>query len=89
MFGFSVLAGVAGLVGTVHSHFALAAGETAMTDDDDEPWLDPKWDEGGRVHNWRRHVPDEVRQLWPHLAPGVRAVLYRWADELADQEEWD
>lgn len=47
------------------------------------------WKAGGRVHNWRTHVPDEVRVLWPTLSNGGRMCIALMAENEAENEEWE
>lgn len=56
-----------------------------MSDDLDNP----KWGEAGRVQDWRNHVLAEDKAAWGALSWEVRATIYRYAQHLADQEEWD
>lgn len=56
---------------------------------------DPQWGDTGathrfrRVHDWRSHVPDEVRLIWHTFSPEQRTALVNWADDLASSEIWD
>jgi hypothetical protein len=47
------------------------------------------WNEGGRVHNWRRYVPDDIREAWGDLTPKERDLVMIMAEYAAAQEEWD
>lgn len=49
----------------------------------------PLWDEGGRVHDWHNHVPDEVQEIWHTFTDEQRQRLAAWAEALADQEHWE
>lgn len=49
----------------------------------------PDWGEGGRVHNWRNHVPEHIRAVWGTFTDEQRRALVGWAEQLADAEEWD
>lgn len=49
----------------------------------------PRWDGAGRVHDWRNHVPEEVKKLWPTFSEIQRKALYDWANDLASAEEWE
>lgn len=51
--------------------------------------LNPSWDEGGRVHNWRNHVGDRARGLWHTFTDEQKIALALDADELASHEEWE
>jgi len=59
--------------------------ECASVVDEDE--ID--WDLGGRVHNWRNHVPDSVQIMWPELSREARIVAFICADASSDAEIWD
>ena len=45
-------------------------------------WENPDWNYGGRVHNWRNHVPDEVQTIWSTFSDNQKFALYRWAEDL-------
>jgi hypothetical protein len=47
------------------------------------------WGGGGRVHNWRNHVPDALQIMWPELSIQARIVAYLCAAASADAEDWD
>lgn len=47
------------------------------------------WSEDRRVHNWRTHVHDEIRERWQDLGPLGRWAVYVMAEALASAEEWD
>jgi hypothetical protein len=47
------------------------------------------WEHGGNVHNWRRHVPVNVRKIWDSFFEFQKKALYEWAESLADGEEWE
>jgi hypothetical protein len=49
----------------------------------------PDWTEDRRVHNWRNHVPEHVRVIWPSFSDEQKQHLAIWADELASAEEWE
>lgn len=49
----------------------------------------PEWEKAGRVHDWRNHVPDEIRAIWSTFTAEQQYELYRWADEIASNEHWD
>lgn len=50
---------------------------------------DPRWDEAGRVHDWRNYVPEAVKGAWAWLTPTGRTAVYLTADACADAEDWD
>ena len=51
-------------------------------------YLNPKWEEADRVHDWRNHVPYYIMDNWGQLDKGVKYLMFLWAEELADREEW-
>jgi hypothetical protein len=60
----------------------------AETPNDDD-LEDPRWEAAGRVHDWRNHVPEEVRAMWPTLGREGRLGVYYMAQAAASAEEWD
>jgi len=55
----------------------------------DEDCLDPDWSKGGRVHNWRNHVPDTVQAIWHTFTPTQRRVLAAAAEYDSGNEQWE
>jgi len=49
----------------------------------------PNWNEGGRVHNWRNHIPEVVEKCWEQLPLAARVVAYVMAEKQASMEEWE
>ena len=47
------------------------------------------FDSGGRVHNWRNHIPSPLADIWGSLSAETRACLYVMAEELSNDEHWD
>ena len=47
------------------------------------------WRGGGRVHNWRNHVPYRVRDAWSKMSVDERKIAWLYAQERADEEEWE
>jgi len=45
--------------------------------------------EGGRVHNWRTHVPEEIKGVWADLSDEARYCVYLMAEAQAAAEEWE
>lgn len=50
---------------------------------------DPQWARTTKVHDWRNHVPEDVRALWSTFTPSQQLALVGWANGLADREHWD
>lgn len=51
--------------------------------------VSPDWSRAGRVHDWRNHVGERVRAIWPTLTPDQRTALALDAGERASDEEWE
>ena len=49
----------------------------------------PDWDSRGKVHDWRNHVPPEIRDVWHMLGHEARLIAYAMAEDVAGNEEWD
>lgn len=54
-----------------------------------EGYASPDWSDGGRVHNWRNHVPEHMREIWQTFSDEQRQHLALWADALARNEYWE
>lgn len=52
-------------------------------------WRHPDWNEGGRVHNWRRYVSDDLRAIWETFTDEQKRIIALNADEIAGNEDWD
>lgn len=52
-------------------------------------YLNPEWAMTTKVHDWRNHVPFEIRSIWETFSMDQRKALYEWANCLASMEEWD
>lgn len=60
------------------------AGWTGVGD-----YLNPKWDEAGRVHDWRNYISDELRAMWHTFNDAQKRAIARSAEERAGNEEWE
>lgn len=75
---------------------AVAAAETNVrTANKGAEWVrrevgDPKWEEGQKVkvHDWRNHVPKDLRRLWSELPLSARLALFVVACDGANAEDW-
>ena len=47
------------------------------------------FDNRNRTHDWRNHIPHDMRAIWSSLCDEARIVAYWIAKEAADAEEWD
>ena len=50
---------------------------------------DPQWTQATKVHDWRNHVGEETRRIWPTLTAEQRRAIAADADEMAGREEWE
>jgi hypothetical protein len=50
-------------------------------------YLEPDWG-AVKVHDWKRHIYDELRAAWPAFTDQQRKVLARNAEEEAFRGEW-
>ncbi len=55
----------------------------------DSKLIDTNWQEGGRVHNWRKYVGEKTRALWDTFTIEQKRALAEDADEFADRERWE
>lgn len=60
-----------------------------MDDNTPNDYAAPDWATAGRVHDWKRHVSQEVRAMWGDFTDRQRAALARQAEDAAEREEWD
>jgi len=52
--------------------------------------LETNWGCGGRIHNWRNHVSEDMKKNWKKICPLARQLIYQYAKELANNEtQWD
>lgn len=54
-----------------------------------QEYLDPVWQEGGRVHNWKNYPSDRVKDLWPTFSDEKKLALAEMFDDMASGEEWE
>ncbi len=52
-------------------------------------YIYPDWDKGGKVHNWKNYVSDELKALWEEFSEKQRIVLGENFDSIASDEEWE
>ena len=50
---------------------------------------DPLWDCVTRVHDWRNHVGQRVRDLWSTLTREQRLAVALDAEDKAANEDWE
>ena len=49
----------------------------------------PEFEKADRVHDWRNHVPGEIKQVWETLTEREKTLVAFVAIESAESEEWD
>ena len=49
----------------------------------------PDWDAASKVHDWRNHVPRELKDVWHILGYEAKLVVYAMAEDAAGREEWE
>jgi len=49
----------------------------------------PKWDEAGRVHDWRNYISEEMRAIWPTFTDDQKKIIAANADDEAGNEHWE
>jgi hypothetical protein len=54
-----------------------------------EQALNPEWHKADRVHDWRNHVSENVKALWPTFTNEQKFALVEQAEECAGNEHWD
>jgi hypothetical protein len=54
-----------------------------------DEYLNPKWEQVRRVHDWKNHVPEHIQKKWDSFDDTLKKDLYLWAEQLADAEEWE
>jgi hypothetical protein len=50
---------------------------------------DPKFEDAGRVHDWRNYISLEIQESWLTFTEAQREMLIRQADAMAGNEDWD
>lgn len=43
----------------------------------------------GRVHEWRRYIPDGFKKIWAELPSEAKFCMFVMASRQAKDEEWD
>jgi hypothetical protein len=49
----------------------------------------PSWGDERGPHNWKAHIFDGLRTLWPELPLEAKLVAFMFAEDSADNEEWE
>jgi hypothetical protein len=51
--------------------------------------IDPKWDETGRVHDWRNYITEKLIALWPTFTDEQKIAIAEMAELQANSENWE
>lgn len=46
----------------------------------------PEFEKAAKTHDWRNHIPSEIRKLWKNLGEEARMIVYIVAQEQADNK---
>lgn len=52
-------------------------------------YVNPRWENRLRVHEWKNYISKEVGLMWETFSLEQKAAIARQADEVAGEEEWD
>lgn len=50
---------------------------------------DPRFNQAGRIHDWRNYVGEHVQACWATIPLELRAAIAADAQTLADREDWN
>ncbi len=49
----------------------------------------PMFEDAKKCHDWRNHVHDEFISNWDNLTLREKKIIYIFAEDMANREEWD
>jgi hypothetical protein len=52
-------------------------------------WEHPRWEDAGKVHEWKNYVSDELADMWQTFTSAQKQAIARNAAEQASNELWD
>lgn len=52
-------------------------------------WKDPKWNDAGKVHEWKNYASPWLREVWQSIPHEARKAVAASLDDAASREEWD
>lgn len=52
-------------------------------------WINPNWNDAGKIRDWRNHVMENVQNIWHTFSDTQKEELFKQAYELASREEWE
>lgn len=50
---------------------------------------EPNWEAGGRVHNWRSYISEDLKAMWHTFTIEQKRAISDNADAIAEREHWD
>jgi hypothetical protein len=53
-----------------------------------EKILVPEWGKATKVHDWRNHVPDHIKNNWSVISLESKMIAYFMAEYASEQEHW-
>lgn len=56
---------------------------------DPQEFLDPVWEEGSRVHNWRNYIGEDLQEIWQSFTYTQKLKIAENAQMIADREHWE
>lgn len=68
---------------------AIAQTSYGFKDGSGKKIEDPDWTINNKVHEWRNHVPEELKEAWPFMSQTERMLVYLLAAKAASEEDWD
>ncbi len=69
--------------------FEFRYADTGLTMPEDSYFDNVDFKSGGRVHNWKKYVPDNFESNWDNLSLREKKIIYFMAELQANREEWD
>lgn len=54
-----------------------------------DDYYSPDWQSGGRVHEWKNYISEELQAMWVTFTDAQRAAIARSAQINASAEDWD
>lgn len=67
--------------------------DDGMPRDDDHAMIilfdNPRFENAGKCHDWRNHIPEEIQNGWKDLPDVAKAIAIYMAEQVANREEWE
>lgn len=49
----------------------------------------PEWENARRTHDWRNHVPYQIKEIWSSLSKETKIIVHLITSIQANNEEWE